>query len=82
MSGIWSASCRQPRKYCSLLWNITSRKCRARHFRFPSGEVEVFYSGHAGVRLLAQLDVLAQNPRFQQRGLSHLVENIFLLTLS
>jgi len=44
--------------------------------------VEVFYSGHAGVRLLAQLDVLAQNPRFQQRGLSHLVENIFLLTLS
>ena len=51
-------------------------------FSVSAGEVEVFYSGHAGVRLLAQLDVLAQNPRFQQRGLSHLVENIFLLTLS
>ena len=47
---------------------------------FP-GEVEALYREHAEVRLLAQMDVLAQNPRFQQRGLSRLQENIFLLTL-
>jgi thiopurine S-methyltransferase len=43
--------------------------------------VEALYREHAEVRLLAQPDVLAQNPRFQQRGLSRLRENIFLLTL-
>jgi thiopurine S-methyltransferase len=50
-------------------------------FSVSSGEVEALYREHAEVRLLAQLDVLAQNPRFQQRGLSRLQENIFLLTL-
>jgi thiopurine S-methyltransferase len=50
-------------------------------FSVTSGEVEVLYREHAEVRLLAQPDVLAQNPRFQQRGLSRLRENIFLLTL-
>lgn len=50
-------------------------------FAVSSREVEALYSEHAEVRLLAQLDVLAQNPRFQQRGLSQLQENIFLLTL-
>ena len=50
-------------------------------FSVSASEVEAFYSEHAEVRLLAQLDVLAQNPRFQQRGLTRLVENIFLLTL-
>jgi thiopurine S-methyltransferase len=43
--------------------------------------VEALYREYAEVRLLAKLDVLAQNPRFQQRGLSRLQENIFLLTL-
>ena len=47
---------------------------------FP-GEVEALYREHAEVRLLAQADVLAQNQRFQQRGLTRLQESIFLLTL-
>ena len=50
-------------------------------FAVSVGEVESLYRDHAEIRLLAQLDVLAQNPRFQQRGLSRLHENIFLLTL-
>ncbi len=50
-------------------------------FSVSSGEVEALYREHAEVRLLAQLDVLAKNPRFQERGLSQLQENIFLLTL-
>jgi thiopurine S-methyltransferase len=50
-------------------------------FAVSTGEVEVLYRDFAKVNLLAQLDVLAQNERFQQRGLSRLQENIFLLTL-
>ncbi|MGA8864450.1 MAG: thiopurine S-methyltransferase [Gallionella sp.] len=50
-------------------------------FSVSSGEVEALYRDHAEVHPLAQLDVLAQNPRFQQRGLSRMRENIFLLTL-
>lgn len=50
-------------------------------FAVSKSEVEALYSGRASVRLLAQLDVLPQNPRFQIRGLSSLRENIFLLTL-
>lgn len=50
-------------------------------FSVSSGEVEELYRKYADVRLLAHQDVLAQNPRFQQRGLSQLKENIFLLTL-
>ena len=49
-------------------------------FAVSVGEVEALYREHAGIRLLAQQDVLAQNPRFQERGLSRLQENIFLLT--
>jgi len=50
-------------------------------FSVAPGEVEALYREHAEVRLLAQPDVLAQNPRFEQRGLSQMRENIFLLTL-
>lgn len=50
-------------------------------FSVSSGEVEALYREYAEVRLLAHLEVLAQNPRFQQRGLSRLQENIFQLTL-
>ncbi|MDO8812690.1 MAG: thiopurine S-methyltransferase [Gallionella sp.] len=50
-------------------------------FAVSPGEVEALYRAHARIRQLAQLDVLAQNPRFQERGLSQLQENIFLLTL-
>ncbi len=44
-------------------------------------EVEALYGQYAEVRLLAQQDALAQNPRFEQRGVSRMDENIFLLTL-
>ncbi|WP_435626502.1 thiopurine S-methyltransferase [Candidatus Ferrigenium straubiae] len=50
-------------------------------FAVSVDEVNALYRDHAGIRLLAQLDVLAQNPRFRERGLSRLQENIFLLTL-
>lgn len=50
-------------------------------FAVSPGEVEALYLGRAEVRLLAQLDVLPQNPRFQERGLSRLQENVFLLAL-
>jgi len=50
-------------------------------FSVSQVEVESLYSQHAEVRMLAKLDVLAQNPRFLERGLSSLRENIFLLKL-
>lgn len=50
-------------------------------FAVSVSEVESLYRERAEVRLLAQLDALAQNPRFQERGLSRLQESIFLLTL-
>lgn len=50
-------------------------------FAVSVSEVEALYRDHAEIRLLKQHDVLAENPRFQQRGMSSLQENIFLLTL-
>jgi len=44
--------------------------------------VEALYSKYADIRMLAQEDVLAQNPRFKQRGVSRMEEHVFLLTLS
>lgn len=49
-------------------------------FAVSTAEVEILYGKCADVRLLAKLDVLAENPRFQQRGISRLQESIFLLT--
>lgn len=50
-------------------------------FAVSPGEVEALYRPHAEICHLAQLDVLSQNKRFQERGLSQLQENIFLMTL-
>jgi thiopurine S-methyltransferase len=50
-------------------------------FPISIDEVVALYQSHARIKLLAQCDVLAQNPRFQERGLSRLQENIFLLRL-
>lgn len=50
-------------------------------FSVTTGEVEQLYREHAEIHLLASQDTLAQNPRFQQRGLSRMRENIFRLTL-
>ncbi|MDV6345162.1 thiopurine S-methyltransferase [Nitrosomonas sp. Is37] len=50
-------------------------------FAVSSDEVEALYQEHAEIQLLAQLDVLAQNQCFRERGLSQLQESIFLFTL-
>jgi len=50
-------------------------------FAVSSAEVEALYREHAEIRLLVQRDVLAENPRFQKRGLTRLQESIYLLTL-
>lgn len=43
-------------------------------------EINMLYQHHAEINLLKQIDVLHENPRFQQLGLSRLEENIVLLT--
>jgi len=50
-------------------------------FAVSESTVRALYGADAEVRLLATEDVLDQNPRYRQRGLSRMVENIFLLTL-
>jgi thiopurine S-methyltransferase len=50
-------------------------------FAVTRDEVEKLYRDYAEINLLAQLDVLEQNPHFKARGLTALRENIFLLTL-
>lgn len=50
-------------------------------FAVSVDEVEALYGSRASIRLLAQHDALPDNPRFRQRGLSRMRENIFLLTL-
>lgn len=48
-------------------------------FAVSTKEVEALYHERFTIRLLSKLDVLAQEPRFQERGLSRLQENVFLL---
>ena len=48
-------------------------------FSVSIDEVVALYQSHFEIRLLAQQDVLTQNPRFQERGLSRLQEYVFLL---
>ncbi|SER22837.1 thiopurine S-methyltransferase [Nitrosomonas sp. Nm51] len=50
-------------------------------YAVPPEEVIALYQPGADVRLLTQVDMLADNPRFQQRGLTRLVESVYLLTL-
>jgi thiopurine S-methyltransferase len=50
-------------------------------FAVTPAEVEALYRDYAEVRLLARHDVLDENPRFKQRGMTRLQESIFLLTL-
>lgn len=50
-------------------------------FAVSVNEVEALYGKYAEIRLLGQEEVLEQNPRFKQRGMSRMQENIFLLTL-
>ncbi|SFK27707.1 thiopurine S-methyltransferase [Nitrosomonas aestuarii] len=50
-------------------------------FAVSPDEVIALYQNHTEIRLLTEADILNENPRFQQRGLSRLQESIFLLTL-
>jgi len=50
-------------------------------FAVSVAEVETLYGNYADIRLLSQHDVLAQNPRFQRRGISRMNENIFQVIL-
>ncbi len=50
-------------------------------FAVTANEVEALYRDYADIRRLVQADVLAQNPRFQQRGVTRMQENVFLLTM-
>ncbi len=50
-------------------------------FPISADQVETLYREYAEVQLLASSDALVQNPRFLQRGLSRLRENVFKLTL-
>ena len=48
-------------------------------FSVSPSEVEALYRDCAKISLLAQADVLSDNPRFAERGLARLLENIYLL---
>ena len=50
-------------------------------FAVSVAEVEALYRDYAEIRLLVQQDVLEQNPRFKQRGVTRMQESVFLLTL-
>ncbi len=49
-------------------------------FAVSPDEIKQHYQQYADIRLLAQSDVLEQNPRFKERGLSRMQESVFLLT--
>lgn len=48
-------------------------------FSVSIDEVIALYQSHFEIKLLAQQNVLTQNSRFQERGLSRLQEHVFLL---
>lgn len=64
-----------------ITFDYTQTEMSGPPFAVSADEVKTLYRKHADVRLLAELDVLPQNPRFQQRGLSRLQEKIYLVTL-
>jgi len=51
-------------------------------FAVSINEVKYFFAEHAEILLLAQHDALALNPRFKERGVSRIHENIFLISLN
>jgi thiopurine S-methyltransferase len=50
-------------------------------FAVSAEEVHALYDQFAQLRLLAQADILAREPRFKARGVTRMQENIFLLSL-
>ena len=55
--------------------NYPQQEMEGPPFSVSAGEVEALYQKHAEICLLTQMDVLAQEPRFQERGLSRLQES-------
>ncbi|MFA6063775.1 MAG: thiopurine S-methyltransferase [Gallionella sp.] len=51
-------------------------------FAVSAEDITRLFTPHAQIRLLASLDVLPDNPRFQARGVTRLQENIYLLVLN
>jgi len=51
-------------------------------FAVSAEDITRLFAPHAQIRLLASLDVLPDNPRFQARGVTRLQENIYLLVLN
>jgi thiopurine S-methyltransferase len=50
-------------------------------FAVSAEEVADLFGRHAQIQLLETVDALAHNPRFVERGLNRLQENVWLLTL-
>jgi thiopurine S-methyltransferase len=48
-------------------------------FAVSAAEVATLYAGRYRIEALYQADILAENPRFRERGLSSLVEQVFHL---
>ncbi|MCE9507996.1 MAG: thiopurine S-methyltransferase [Alphaproteobacteria bacterium] len=48
-------------------------------FSVSAEEVKSLYGAQVEIRLLERSGVLAENPRFKERGLNHLHENVFLI---
>ena len=83
------------RRYANQLCNIlpSGNKILLVGFDYPQSEMQgppyavspeevtALYQPNADVHVLTQIDVLADNPRFQQRGVTRLVESVYLLTL-
>jgi thiopurine S-methyltransferase len=62
-----------------LTFDYPQQEMEGPPFAVSQDEVEALYHEHAKISLLARVDVLAKNPRFQQRGLTRLHESVFLL---
>lgn len=50
-------------------------------FAVSSAEVENLYGQYANISLLENIDALPKNPRFKQKGITRLQEQIYMLTL-
>jgi thiopurine S-methyltransferase len=49
-------------------------------FSVRESEVQALYDNNFNVECVETLDVLAENPRFKERGLTEMIERTFLLT--
>ena len=68
-------------KILLVAFDYTQSEMQGPPFGISTAEVERLYSDIADIRLLAEIDVLAENPRFQKKGLTRLYENIYELKL-